>query len=179
MAFVAPFIPLIATTLTVGSAVVQTVGSIQAQKHASKAADVEAKYREDLLARKSTDERNVLRENSTRRLRERQRRMAEIRAEQAARGFADSGTPLAVFGEIESILDDQINQATNQGLDQISQYNEQIKMSRFSSANRREAESLNMFNTVLGGDTQLGSNLYGAHKEFGTKGDPFSIFKIK
>ena len=94
------------TLLTVASSVFTTGAILLAQRQAGQAAEVEAKYRQDLLARQAESDRNDLRENTSRRLSERERHMAELRVMNAARGMANSGTQLAVMGEIESRLDD-------------------------------------------------------------------------
>lgn len=165
MAFAAPAIPYLLTAATVGFT---TYASIQAQKSASYAADAEADYREKLLARKATDEKNALRENSRIRLLERQRAMAELRVSQAASGMAFSGTALAVFGEIGSRYDDQINEATNQGLDRIASYNHQIQVSKWSTDMRHSAEKLERRNTLIGGGIKLASGMASTYKTFGT-----------
>lgn len=160
--------------MALASAAISTGATMYAQDRASKAADAEAKYREGLLSRRATDERNALRENSKRRFAERRRRLAEVRARQAATGFANSGTQLVVFGEFRSRLDEEIEDATNQGVDRIASHNQQIQMSQFTTKQRKSAERINQYSTLVKGATSAGSGYYSNYRETG--GDPFSLF---
>lgn len=160
--------------MALASAAISTGGTMYAQKQASRAADAEANYREGILARRATDERNALRENTKRRFAERQRRLAEVRARQAASGFAESGTQLVVFGEFQSRLDEEIEEATNQGIDRVASHNEQIRMSQFATGQRKSAERINQYSTLMQGATAAGSGYYSNYRQTG--GDPFSLF---
>jgi len=100
---------------------------------ANEAAQAEADARQRALDRKSTNERNALKENQLRRKEMRDRKLAELRVAQAASGFADNGTQLAVFGAFRNRLDDEIDQGTNQALDRLSSYLEQGKMTQWAT----------------------------------------------
>jgi len=159
---------------SIASTAAATGAQLYAQKQAGKAADNEAKYKEALLQRKATDQRNMVSENSRTRLLERQRTLSELRVRMAERGFANSGTQLAVFGEFGSRLDDSIDEATTQGLGQVQAYNENIRMSKWMGESRRSAAKIDTFTTLAKGTTQLGSSLYTNYRE---TGNSFGIFK--
>jgi hypothetical protein len=163
-----------AVTATILTTLVTTGLSLYAQKQAGTAANMEAKYREQLGTRQADATRDATRENARRRLADRDRALSEVRARQAAAGFANAGTPLAVFGEYRSRLDDQIDEATNQGLDAVANYREQVKLSQWQTTQRDAASRLNTFATLIGGATSLGSGYYTGYRTTGK--DPFSIF---
>lgn len=145
-----------------------------AQRHALAASKAEAQYRESLLERKATDERNATRENARRRLMDRERVLSELRTRQAASGFANSGTPLNVFGEFRSRLDEEIDEATTQGLDRVANYREQIKMSKWQMDQKKAAAKMNMFGTIVQGVTSLASSYRSNQQQTGQ--DAFGIF---
>lgn len=145
-----------------------------AQKSASSAADAEAKAQENLLERRAEDQRNATRENARRMLLDRQRTLSELRVRQAAQGFSQSGTQLAVLGEFGSRLDEQIDEATTRGLGVVQQYRENIRMARWSTGVRHTAEGINLLSTGIQGATKLGSSLYSDYRQNGV--NPFNIF---
>jgi len=161
--------------LAVGATVFQTVTSLQAQKHAQKSAQAQAQYEEKLLTRRAESERSALRENASRRIQERERTLAEVRAANAASGVAMSGTQLAVFGQIGSRINDQIDEATNQSLDRIQMYGEQVKMSQFQTQQQKVAGKIDRTSTIIGGVVKSASRGYDAYQTFGNK-SPFSLF---
>lgn len=165
---------MVSTALLLTSAVFSTGAQLYAQKSASAAGDEEMKYRDSLLTRKAQDQRTTVRENSRRQLLEKQRALSEIRVSQAARGFAASGTQLAVLGEFGSRIDEQIDNATTQGLGQVQQYNESARMARWGNKVRKSAERLDMATTLLRGATGAGSSLYSNYRNTGE--NPFGIF---
>lgn len=160
--------------MALASAAISTGAAMYAQDQSTKAANAESKYREQLLTRRAGSEREALRENSRRRMIDRDRQLSEIRARQAAAGFANSGTQLAVFGEIRSRMDDEIDSATNQGLNQLANYSDQISMSKFATSQRNAAHSTNMLSTAVQGATGAASGYRDNYRHTGQ--DPFSIF---
>ena len=101
--------------------------------------------------------------------------MAQVRASQAAGGFSQtSGTPLAVFGEIESRLDEQINEQTNRALDALSSIKSQRDNLAYSDSLRDSAYSTNLLATGIAG---VASYAVGYKKDYQASGDdPFGIF---
>lgn len=168
-------LPLIGTALSVGAGLWMNG---QTTKAANAAAEAEYTARKQLLERKQTDERNALKDNTTRRFDARDRRLAELRVAQAASGFAETGTQLAVFGEFKNRLDDDIDQGTNQALDRLASYREQVKLDRWSTDNRINQNNfdskMNMWSTIIGGVTKGASQSYSAYRETGKS--PFDIF---
>lgn len=146
--------------------------SIDASK---KAAGVEAEVREDHLKRKQEDARNALRENTKRRLQEKKRRLARVRVQNAASGMANSGTQLAVFGEIESRLDEGIDEATSRSMGVISNYQSQIDNSKFQTSLNAKAAGTAQFANVIQG-VGKGVTAYAGNYDR-TGQDPFNIYK--
>lgn len=150
----------------------------QQTKYANAAAEAEYTARKQLLERKQTDERNALKDNTRRRFENKDRRMAELRQAGAMSGSAESGTQLAMLGEIGNRLDDEIDQGTNMALDRLSSYREQIKLDRWSTDNRINQNNfdgkMNAWSTIIGGVAKGAGQSYDMFRETGKS--PFSIF---
>jgi len=155
--------------------IVSGMASAYGIDQAKQSAKVEAKNRQNVLARRQEDERNALRENTRRRLDEKKRHLAKVRVQNATSGFANSGTQLAVFGEIESRLDESINEATSRSMASINKYGQQIKLSKHSAKIQNKA-----FRTAqIGNVIKTGTKAAGAYSNnYDRSGyDPFSIYK--
>ena len=144
--------------------------------HSKKAANAAAKTRENLLERRKTDERNVLRENTRRRLENKKRYLSKLRVQQAASGFTNSGTQLAVFGEIESRLDEGIDEATSQAFSRLNNYDSQIANSKFSNKLSNSASNLQFMALAANTATSAYTSYKGDVDRYG-KDNVFSIFK--
>ncbi len=154
----------------------QTGLSIVSQIQASKAAKAESKYRVQQLNAKQAAERKAMETNAGRMIDERQRAMAAVRAQQAASGFqTGTGTQLAVFGEIGSRYDEQIDEATNRSLDQIASYRESARMERFTQKQENKAALIGMGTTLLSGVATGANRMNQADKTFG-QNNAFSFF---
>jgi hypothetical protein len=160
---------LISTALSAGLGLAQ-------QRQAGQAAKAEASYQTSLLTRKAESERDALRENTRRQLIDKERQLAEVRVSNAARGFANSGTQLAVFGDIDSRLNDRINQSASQAMGQIANYNEQKRMIAFSEAQRKAAAPLETAGILIGAATKQYAGMKSDYQTFGDKANPFGIF---
>tara|TARA_R110000868_G_scaffold124963_5_gene330206 strand:+ start:1017 stop:1529 length:513 start_codon:yes stop_codon:yes gene_type:complete len=160
---------LISTALSAGMGLAQ-------QRQAGQAAKAEAGYQTGLLTRKAESERDVLRENSRRQLIEKERQLAEVRVSNAARGFANSGTQLAVFGDIGSRLDDRINQSASQAMGQVASYNEQKRMIAFGETQRKAAVPLQTAGILVGAAVKQYAGMKSDYNTFGDKANPFGIF---
>jgi len=163
-------------SLTIASTVLSTGMGLYQQRQAGEAAKAEAGYQTALLNRKAESERDAMRENTRRQLIEKERQLAEVRVNNAARGFSPSGTQLAVLGEIESRLDDRVNQSANQALGQIASYNDQRRMVAFSESQRKAAAPYAMAGTLIGGATKLASGMKQDYERYGERANPFGIF---
>lgn len=164
--------PVSATLLIVSAA-----SSVYGHNQQVAAANAATKTQENLLNRRIQDQRNATVENSKRRLAERDRYLSKVRVQNAASGFSNSGTQLAVFGEIQNRLDEQINEATSQAFTQINQNQDRIRANRF--ANDQRVSALNtqlgasLINTAVGGYRQgkADYNRYGGNNPFGIFGN--------
>tara|TARA_R110000764_G_scaffold16146_3_gene45367 strand:- start:1882 stop:2382 length:501 start_codon:yes stop_codon:yes gene_type:complete len=139
------------------------------------AAKVEHKNRENTLARRQENERNALRENTKRRLEEKKRRLSRIRVQNAASGLTNSGTQLAVFGEVESRLDEGIDEATSKSMGRINDYSHQIELSKFSTQMKVQAANTSQYTNLVKTGVRLGAAKKAA-EDNGTYKDPFSIY---
>jgi len=169
-------------SMAVASTVVGMYSQYRQTKAATATAKAELSARQTYYKRAEDSQRAALKENSRIRLEERQRTLSELRVNQAARGFANGGTQLAVFGDFKSRLDDQIDEATNQGLDQIAQIRNRSTMDAFTTGNQIAQ------NKYAGRMGLLSAGIEGATDIFKTKqkqdymmGDnprrsPFSVF---
>ena len=151
--------------------------SSQQTKHATKAAKAESTARQNLYDREEQNQKNALTENSRTRLRDRERKLAELRVHQAASGFSSSGgTQLAIFGDFKSKLDDRIDEATNQGLDRIAQVRGKAKMDAFSTRNQidsiRYKGKMDLIGIGIDGATKMAGAV-------GKKKDPTSLAPTK
>lgn len=148
---------------------------IYAQKSAEDAANAQSKSQQDLLERKQSNQRQALIENTKRQARNKERQMAMVRLAQSASGFkTNSGTPLAVFGDIESGLDDEINETTSRALDAIGTSKSQIQNLRTGDKWRAHAGSIQRMAIGVEAATNYAS-AYGDN--FDRSGqDPWSVF---
>ena len=163
--------------LSIASTVVGTAASFYATDQSKKAAEAEASYRQSLLKNQRVEEKTTLKENTRRRLQERDRQLSELRVLQASRGFAPSGTQLAVLGETQNRMDEEIDDLTNQGMGRIRQYGEQIRMSKFGAAQASQAADIQQFSNLLGGVTSGASSYASNYRNYGEGADVFNIFK--
>ena len=148
---------------------------MRAQRQAGKAAEAEAESRQALLARRSSDTRNSMRENSRRMREDKARAMAAVRVQQAQAGFGETGTPLAVFGEIGSRYDEQIESVTDRSLNQLSDFAAQRQMIGFAEKQNKKSRKMSLLATGI--STVAGAG-FGYHTGFRETGkDPFNIFK--
>ncbi len=160
---------LIASTLLSAGA------GVVAQKSAQNAADAASESQQNFLDRKTEDERQALTENSKRQQRNKQRYLANLRANQAASGFnTTAGTPLAMFGEIESRIDDEIDESTNRALDSLSRIQSQKSNIAFGDKIRGAAAKTNMMALGVKSLTNYGAGYAETNERYGA--DPFGIF---
>lgn len=158
----------------IASIVISAAATAYGIEQSKAAAEAEAKTRENLLERRQADARNALRENTRRRLEEKKRRLARIRVQNAASGLTNSGTQLAVFGEIESRLDEGIDEATSRGMGTIGNYAHQIELSKFQTRiNAKTAQSQHIAN--VGQSVRKYAKSYASNYDR-TGSDPFSIY---
>jgi hypothetical protein len=163
-------IPLVVSTL------VSTGGALYAQKSAENAANAQSEHNQNLLKRKKETQRAALAENSTRQQANKRRYLAKIRAQQAASGFnIDSGTPLAVFGEIESRLDEDINESTSRALDAIGNTDNQMKGLQFGDEQREIAGNVNRVGIGVKSVSDFSTGYSDNYQRYGS--DPFGILK--
>jgi hypothetical protein len=147
-----------------------------AQKQAEDAADAQSKSQQNLLERREEDQRQAMVENSKRLQGNKMRQLAQVRASQAASGFnTSSGTPLAVFGEIGTRMDDEINEQTNRALDAIGEIQNQSKNLAFNDTLRASAGGIQRMTLGVNAAASYGSTYKSDYKRSGT--DPFGIFK--
>ena len=162
-------------TFLVISTLLSTTAGVVAQKSAKNAADAQSKSKQNFLERQQSDQREALVENSKRQQRNKQRQLAQLRASQAASGFnTEVGTPLAIFGDIETSLDERINDQTNQALDAISRTKSQINNLKFSDKLRDSAFKTDMLSTGVNAVTGFGQGYASNYDRTGQ--DPFKIF---
>jgi hypothetical protein len=161
--------------LSIFIALASTGAKLATQKSAKDAADAQSQSSQNFLERKQENERLALVENTKRQQQNKERQMAQVRASQAAGGFSQtSGTPLAVFGEIESRLDEQINEQTNRALDALSSIKSQRDNLAYADSLRDSAYSTNLLATGIAG---VASYAVGYKKDYQASGDdPFGIF---
>ncbi len=170
---------------TVAIAAVGTIVSVVAQSRAKDAAEqsanAQAAHQQALLARQESNQRVALRENVKRQESNKVRQLAQLRVTQAAGGFnTTNGTQLAIFGDIETRLDEQVNEQISQGLDAIGDTRNQSEAIGFTNQVQnsvRDAEfGANVFSTVAEG----ASDVFGAAKKnfnaTGKGANPFGIF---
>tara|TARA_R110000772_G_scaffold55100_5_gene125721 strand:+ start:252 stop:890 length:639 start_codon:yes stop_codon:yes gene_type:complete len=164
------------TAFAIGSSIVGTGASVYSQIAAKDAADASSENQQQVLKQRQDNQRNALLENSDRLQARKMRAMAQVRASQAASGFnTGSGTSLAVFGEIESRFDDEINESTNQALDAIYKTRSQAAGLKFGDRARSSAFGVQLAATGIQGATNFAS-AYGANYDR-SKQDPFGVFK--
>jgi len=164
-----------ATAALIGSTLLSAGAGVIAQKSAQNAADAASESQQNFLDRKTEDERQALTENSKRQQRNKQRYLANLRANQAASGFnTTAGTPLAMFGEIESRIDDEIDESTNRALDSLSRIQSQKSNIAFGDKIRGAAAKTNMMAFGVKSATKFGSDYAANNERYGA--DPFGIF---
>ena len=163
-------------TIMAISTVVSTVAGVGSQVAATSAANAASKNQQNILDRKEESQREALTENTKRLQVNKTRQLAQPRASQAAGGFSEnSGTSLAVFGDVESRVDEEINENTNRALDALGNIANQKKNLQFGDKVRKTAGRIKIVSTLIGGATQFGKG-YGANYDR-TGSDPFKIFK--
>lgn len=158
----------------IASLVISAATSAYSINQSQKSAEAAAETRENLLNRRRTDERNTLRENTKRRLEDKKRYLSKVRVANAASGMANSGTQLAVFGEIESRLDDQTNAATDEAFSSIASIDSQIANNQFALEQKKAATNLQYMSLAVSTATS-GYKANAEHKDkYGSS--LFSIF---
>lgn len=158
------------------STLVSAGAGLYSQKSAENAADAQSKSQQNLLDRRGEDQRVALTENSKRLQRNKLRQLAQVRVAQASSGFnTDGGTPLAVFGDLESQYDDQIDESTNRALDAIGNINMQRESLQFSDKLRSQAGGINRMAIGVNAATSFGAGYKDNYDR--SKSDPFNIFK--
>jgi hypothetical protein len=163
-------------SLLIASTVASTGAGLYAQKSAENAAQAQSENTQNLLERKRENQRQALIENSERQQGNKQRYLAQVRASQAASGFNTSGgTALAIFGDIESSLDDQINEATSQALDAINTTRNQGQSLQFGDKLRAQAGGISRAAIGINAATSFGAG-YGANYDRNDS-DPFGFYK--
>lgn len=164
-----------ATAALVIGTLVSTGAGVYAQSAAKNAADAQSESQQNLLARREENQRVALSENSKRQQANKLRQLAQLRVAQAASGFrTDSGTPLAIFGDIETRIDEQINEQTSRALDAVGTIQSQRANLAFGDQLRSDAFGTNLLATGIQGASKYGSG-YGRNYDR-TGSDPFSIF---
>lgn len=165
-------------SLLIASTVASAGVGVASQISAKNAADAQSEANQDLLDRRQQNERQAMVENSKRQQANKNRYLAQLRAQQAANGGnTQAGTPLAVFGDIENRYDEEINEATNRALDSLGQIESQKQNLRFGDRQRSAAMPLNMAAIGIGAATKFASGYGANYDRFGKKADPFGIFK--
>ena len=163
-------------TLLVGSTILSTGASLVAQKSAQNAADAQSESQQNLLQRRAEDQKQALSENARRQLENKQRQLARLRLAQAASGFkTDTGTPLAIFGDIESTLDQGIEEQTSQALAAYQYTRSQQTNLAYGDELRRQAGRVNRMAIGVQGVTQFVGGYQDNYERY--KSDPFGIFK--
>lgn len=162
-------------TLLIVGTLVSTTAGIHAQKSAENAANAQSKSQQNLLERRKEDQRQALVENSKRQQRNKERQLAQVRASQAASGFnTESGTSLAIFGEIETRIDENINEQTSRALDGLGQLQSQKDQLAFGDELRSQAGSTQRLAVGIQGATQFASGYTSNYDRTGS--DVFGIF---
>lgn len=164
------------TALLIGSTLASAGVGVSAQLSAKNAADAQSKSQQAFLKRQADAQRAALDENSLRAQRNKARRLARLEAYQAASGFrTDAGTPLAVFGDIENQLDQDIDEMTNQALDALGRNESQRSNLAFGDKMRNRALPLSLAATGIQAASGLARGYAGNYDRYGE--DPFKIFK--
>lgn len=164
-----------ASIFLIVSALASTGAAMYAQKSAENAADAQSKADQDFLDRKRENQRQALIENSKRSQRNKERQLARVAMAQASSGFrTNSGTPLAVFGDIESRLDDEINESTSRALDAIGNTANRIKNLRFGDKLRAYTGKAERMAIGVKGATDYASAYAGNYDRSGQ--DPWSVY---
>lgn len=163
------------TALLVGSTILSTGASLVAQNSAQNAADAQSENQQNLLQRRAEDQKQALSENSRRQLENQRRQLARLRLAQAASGFnTDTGTPLAIFGDIENTMDDQIEEQTNQALAAYQYTRSQQANLAYGDQLRSQAGAVNRLAIGVQGLTNFASGYEDNWDRHGS--DPFGIF---
>ena len=166
----------LSVALLIGSTVASTGASLVAQKSAENAAEAQSKSQQNLLERRAENQRQALAENTKRQLENKRRQLARVRLNQAASGFnTTSGTALAVFGDIEDSLDQQIEEQTNQALDAYQMTRSQQANLAYGDQVRRQAGGINRMAIGIQGVTNFASGYQDNYDRYGS--DPFGILK--
>jgi hypothetical protein len=163
-------------SLLIISSLVSAGGGLIAQKSAENAAKAQSDYQKNLLARKEGNSREALKENTKRDLRNKSRQLAQIRLAQAGSGVnTTTGTPLAVFGEMENAIDDRINEGTNLALDAIGDLKQEQENLRYGDKQRKAAGKIDRMSLGIKAATSFSGGLSDVNDRYGS--NPFGLFK--
>lgn len=164
------------TALVVSSIVSAGTGFV-AQKSAKDAADAQSQSSQNLLERNQENQRQALVENSKRLQRNKDRQLAQLRVSQAAGGFnTTSGTPLSLFGQIETRIDEQVDEQTSQALDAIGRTQAQRDSLAFSDSVRDSSHSSNQLASGVKGAVGFVSSYGQNYRRTGRGINPFGVF---
>ena len=164
-----------ASIFLIVSALASTGASMYAQKAGEDAANAQSKSQQNLLERKQSNQRQALVENTKRLARNKERQLAMVRLSQSASGFnTNAGTPLAVFGDIESGLDDEINETTSRALDAIGTTKSQAQNLRTGDKWRAHAGGIERMAIGVEGVSNYASAYAGNYDRSGQ--DPWSVY---
>lgn len=156
-------------------AVISSVVGFAAKKQAQAAANAQSKNQQNHLERAKENQRQALVENSKRQQQNKERQLAQIRVGQAASGFnTDGGTPLSIFGDIETRMDEQINEQMSSALDAIGNTESQIKNLQFGDKIRSAADKMDMVAFGVESAAKFGSGYTANYDRTGS--DPFGVF---
>ena len=159
------------------STLVSAGTALNAQKSAEEAANAQSQSQQNLLERRAEDQRQALVENSKRQQDNKQRRLAQLRASQAASGFdTTSGTSLAIFGDIEGRLDEDIDESISRGLDAIGTLDNQRDSLAFSDDLRADAGGAQRLGIGINAATGFVSGARSNFQRTGNGPNPFGIF---
>lgn len=164
------------TAFLIGSTVASAGVGLVAQRQAKAAADAQSQAQQDFLTRQQENQRQTLIENTRRQQANKMRMLAQVRAQQAIQGAnTTSGTPLAIFGDIENRIDEEIDEMTNQALDAIGRTRSQRQNLEFGDQVRAAADPINTMALGVRTLTNFGTGYADNYERFGS--DPFGIFK--
>ena len=126
------------------------------QTQQAKAAEETAEYNADMLRRQGRGDSEIAASNMRRQAKENARFMASVRAEQAKSGFSLAGTPLAVLGDMQTELDQQLSDSSFKSAQRQQQLREQAKMVSFEGAALSSAQNTQAVASLAGGLASTG-----------------------
>jgi hypothetical protein len=163
-------------SLLIISSLVSAGGGLIAQKSAENAAKAQSDYQKNLLARREGNSREALKENTKRDLRNKSRQLAQIRLAQAGSGVnTTTGTPLAVFGDMENAIDERTNESTSLALDAIGNLKQEQENLRYGDKQRKAAGKIDRMSLGIKAATGFAGGLSGVNDRYGS--NPFGLFK--